>query len=70
MRTVTSSAGLCLLLESLSLRMEEVVQRAITLTRNVLTRIGAVSEPEVRPGLGIGDRDRIGIGDRARLGLG
>ena len=47
MRTVTSSGGQCLLLESLSPKMEEVVQRAINLTRNVLKRIGALSELEV-----------------------
>ena len=39
---MTSSGGQCLLLESLSPRMEEVVQRAINLTRNVLRRIGTV----------------------------
>lgn len=47
MRTHTSSAGLCLLLQSLG-KMEEVVQRAISLTKNVLMRVGTSSEPEVR----------------------
>lgn len=50
MRTITSSGGQCLLLESLSPKMEEVVQRAISLTRNVLKRIGALSELEVSLG--------------------
>lgn len=44
MRTVTSSGGLCLLLESLSPKMEEVVHRAIQLTRNVLKKIGVGDE--------------------------
>lgn len=46
MKSVTSSGGLCLLMESLSSKMEDVVKRAVFLTKSVLQRL-ATYEPEV-----------------------
>ena len=47
MRAVTSSGGQCLILKSLSTKMEDVVQRAIALTKCVLQKVGEFSESEV-----------------------
>lgn len=47
LRSVASSAGQCRLLESLCLRMEEMVQRAISLTKIVLQRVVSNAELEV-----------------------